>query len=101
MVAMAVSPGPIGVDLEPLGSVVSADIEGLRLPWPALAPTLRWTAFEALGKLFSVGAAIPAQEIVTRSQTDETLRLSLVGREVRIDLFPCKQHQIAVAEFEM
>ena len=101
MVVMAVSDAPIGVDLEPLGSVAATDIEELCPPWPALAPTSRWTAFEALGKLFSIGTAIPMREILTRSVGAETLHLSLAGREVRIALFPCKQRQIAVAEFEM
>lgn len=100
MVVMAVSNEPVGVDLEPLSSVLASDIADVCPQWDHLNPTARWTAFEALGKLFSVGTAVPVQAIVTRSVSACELRLSLAGRKVRIALFPCNEHQIAVAEFE-
>ena len=100
MVVMACSSQPVGVDLEPLTSVVASDIAGLCPAWTSLNPTARWTAFEALGKLLSIGTAIPVQEIVTRSISAHALSLSLAGHKVRIALFPCNDHQIAVAEFE-
>lgn len=100
MVAIAVSDHPLGVDLEPLGSVTASDIEGLCPAWPGIAPTSRWTAFEALGKLLSVGISIPADEVETRSVAAEDLQVAVAGHTVRIALFPCKDHQIAVAQFE-
>ena len=100
MVVMAVSNEPVGVDLEPVMSVIACDIADVCPQWDTLDPTARWTAFEALGKLFCVGTAVPVRAIVTRSVSACALRLSLAGRKVRIALFPCNEHQIAVAEFE-
>lgn len=101
MMALAVSHTPIGVDIELQNSIMASDIEGLCPNWLQLTPTSRWTAFEALGKLFSVGAAVPPEHIVTRSVAPDELQLSLAGRQVRIALFPCNDHQIAIAEFEI
>jgi hypothetical protein len=100
MIAIAVSQAPVGIDLEPLGSISASDIDGLCPAWPDLDPTSKWTAFEAFGKLFSVGTALPMQKIETHSIAKDGLTVSIAGRTVRIALFPCKEHQIAVAEFE-
>jgi len=101
MIALAVSEAPIGVDIEPLKAVAASEIEGLCPSWAGLDPTARWTAFEALGKLLSVGTAVPVGEIVTRATTIDELRLSVKGREIRIALFSYNRHQIAVAGFDL
>jgi hypothetical protein len=100
MVVMAVAETPVGVDVEPIGSVKASDIESLCPAWPDLDPTARWTTFEALGKLFSVGTAVPVEAVATLSSAPGERHLSWEGRKVRIALFTHSDHQIAVAEFE-
>lgn len=100
MVALAVSNQPIGVDLEPNGSVLAQDIDAICPNWPALDPTTRWTAFEAFGKLVGRGLTVETNDLAAQEWTDHGLRLTWRGRKVRIDFFDYKEHRLAVAEFE-
>ena len=100
MIANALSAAPIGIDIELRHSIAASDIEAVCPEWSGLDPTSRWTAFEALGKLFSVGTAAPAHDIALYAASPSELRVSLAGCKVRIVLMPYNDHQIAIAEFE-